>query len=85
MKDPREFKVDSDVPVPDSRYREYRRYPWRSMKKGDSFFVPAGDRGAGGTQSGILQTARVGRHPFKITTRCVRESGVDGVRVWRIT
>jgi hypothetical protein len=69
-----EFKIESDVPVPDERRRF--KYPWSEMKVGDSFFVENGSQN-------VLSTAgrQYGRfHGGKFSTR---KEG-NGVRVWRI-
>ena len=66
------IKIDQNVPIP---ARENRKYPFKQMEIGESFFVP-------GKISSDLSTAIY--RPKKFTFRTTIESGVKGVRVWRI-
>lgn len=67
------YKIEKGVTVPEGKER---KYPFRAMEVGDSFFVPGGDRnrvGSSATMAG-KRTAR------KFMLRCVD----GGVRVWRV-
>lgn len=78
------FKVDKDVPIPESRGRRWGTsiYPFRDMEVGDSFFVP--------TESG--QEVVMGKRIASAgTNRALRKDGIfftvrkveGGVRCWR--
>lgn len=66
--------VECDVQLPQFRRR---RYPWSSLRPGDSFFVP------GKTTTDIAGSVSYARWKtgFHFTTRSER----DGVRVWRVS
>lgn len=68
-------KIDKGVPVP-APYNA--KYPWKSLKINDSFFIPQAQR----TQSNLHAAALQSK--IKVKTRTVTENGVKGVRVWRI-
>lgn len=85
------YRIDDDIPMPRHRRRGTAdtRFPWESMKPGQSFFVP---NDADGEQ---LTTARMVRRmgnrahnagqrlDRKFRVRPWREKDVDGVRIWR--
>lgn len=70
------YEISSDVPLPITLRRT--RWPWASMKVGDSFLVQdIGDRGSIASAASYYGK----RHPgFKVTIRKVE----GGLRVWRI-
>lgn len=74
-----EIKIDKGVPVPGRRHEILRRYPWRSMAIGDSFFVPNCPDTVRKGFSAAASAANI-----KIMSRTVRENDVSGIRVWRI-
>ncbi len=74
------FQIDKNIPIPaESLKGGVGKYPWYGMEKGDSFFVPR-------TQFKV-ETYRPSPPPkanIKIKTQKCCESGVWGVRIWRI-
>ncbi len=72
------IKVESGVPLPDPNGRK-SKYPWDSMKEGDSFFVPCADGDRVRMQNALASVSRQHR-PHKFTARQVD----GGIRVWRI-
>lgn len=78
-----DFAIDHGVPIPPHPPRADRvaqsRYPWRSMKPGDSFFVPTGEGYPG---RAALQTAASHQRKRRGWTCTVREVP-GGCRVWR--
>lgn len=73
-----EIKIDHGIKPPTMKARG--KYPWREMKKGDSFFSEAPFMG------GVAQAAslRLG-NGCKFITKRVIENGVKGTRVWRVS
>ena len=72
------IEVDKNIPVPKPRGKG--RYPLRTMKVGESFFVPADDQQWTQNRLSSIAWAIKGK---KYRTKRVTEKGVDGVRVWR--
>lgn len=75
-----EIKINKNVEMPSGRGGRKAKYPWRKMKKGDSFFTDA--QFMGGVASGAAE--RLG-NGCKFTTRRVTEKGKKGTRVWRVS
>ena len=73
-----EYHVEPGIPMPDPP--GVARYPWGQMEVGESFFVP-GRHSANMASTASAAGARLGR-TFRVRT--VVESGVKGVRVWRV-
>jgi hypothetical protein len=73
------LKVEKGVPLPPPVWRKSRIYPFDSMKVGDSFFVPGGDRQS---YSKAISAAHYygKKHDMKFRIRGVE----GGCRVWRI-
>lgn len=73
-----DIKIDHNVKIPTTTLRG--KYPWREMKKGDSFFSEKKHL------SGISAAAalRIG-NGCKFVTKSVTESGKNGTRVWRVS
>ena len=69
------YQIDKGVPTPGKEIK----YPFARMDVGDSFFIPGGNSSSRG---GIYQSAR--NAGVKVSMRQVEESGVKGVRVWRV-
>lgn len=68
-------KIEKGYPIPIAR-----RYPFKHMQVGDSFFVP---REPNRVSAAAACWSR--RHAgFKFRTLKVREDGVCGTRCWRI-
>ena len=65
------MEVQKDVPIPEAR----KRYPYRDMDIGDSFFVDAG-----GIQNVCNQNYRMGK---KLGMSFIARKENGGVRVWR--
>ena len=76
-----EIKIETGIPIP--KQKGTSKYPFQSMKIGDSFFVPNIHVSA---LSGSMINARnsMNAPKAKWITRTVTENGVKGVRVWRI-
>ena len=66
-----DIKIQKGVPIPPVR----RKYPFREMQVGDSFFVAGGKPSVAGAISSATKTGR-GRF------RTAKEKG--GLRVWRV-
>lgn len=65
--------LDKDVPLPEAR----KRYPYREMEVGDSFFVEGG-----GIQNICNQNYRTGK---KLGKSFIARKEDNGVRVWRVS
>ena len=63
--------LDKDVPLPEAR----KRYPYKEMEIGDSFFVEGG-----GIQNICNQNYRTGK---KLGRSFIARKEEGGVRVWR--
>ena len=79
-----EFKIEKNIPVPNERCSGKVTTQWRTLKVGESFFIPCKTTAERGYYaSRVLQAARTGwgrNFKGKLTTRAYP----DGVRVWRI-
>jgi hypothetical protein len=74
------FKIEKNIPVPANRNRGTSIYPFKEMKKGDSFFIPVkGEKEQQNRRKAV--TASAYKHKVKITARVVD----NGVRVWRVS
>jgi len=75
------YLIEPKVAMP-PRARDGGKFPWRGMKVGDSFFVPAADAGPDGKV--LYQSAanfrRYRKSEFKASIRKVK----GGFRAWRI-
>ena len=65
--------LDKDVPLPESR----KRYQYKDMEVGDSFFVEGG-----GIQNICNQNYRTGK---KLGRSFIARKEDGGVRVWRVS
>lgn len=71
--------IDRGVPLPPPKPLYQRKYPFRDMRVGDSFFAP------GKTRQQLKTSIRYATCECRqFTTRRVTENGVTGLRVWRI-
>lgn len=70
------FKIEDRVPLPLKK----ARYPFKSLKVGQSFFVPGNQRNS--LASSIAYAKK--RTGFSFTSAFREEEGVLGLRVWRI-
>lgn len=71
-----EFKIETGIPAPPP-VQPRRRYPFRDMAVGDSFF-------AANVSIVTVSVATRDHRPKKFTCRTVVENGIKGVRAWRI-
>ena len=70
------MKIDRDIGLPSIRSTRRSKYPWASMKPGDSFFVPHGR---------INNLCKLAARRAKIDGRLYTSRQVEGgVRVWRV-
>lgn len=78
---PGAITIDKGVPMPGTRYASGRPpiYPFKEMNVGDSFFLPGQN-----TYKFSAHSNHARRHGGKFSVRATTESGVKGVRVWRI-
>ena len=79
------FPVQGNIPIPRNRPAasgSRRRYPWRTMKVGDSFFVPCRDGEDPGKLQESIAATGVGAGK-RLGTRYTTRREDDGVRVWR--
>ena len=82
--------IDHAIPMPPRAYGGSRgggrptKYPWASMKIGDSFAVPFrdGDTAAKAMRRVCVQAAKR-RHGFSFAQRALIENGQRVVRTWR--
>lgn len=77
------IKIDSGIPIPpkcptNGRWHRESKYPFAKLEVGQSFFK------SGKYSGGILSMAKKQAPGYKFTSRKVVESGVAGVRLWRI-
>jgi len=70
------FSIDKGVPLPPKIGRT--KYPFRSMVRGDSFFVPGKFCASVVVQMGKRMNA-------VFAQRKVVENGVSGTRIWRVS
>lgn len=76
------FTIEHDVPVPAARKSGPKsKYPFRQMRKGDSFLVPVNGVAMNVVQSTLHSTAR---RVLPKTAKVVTRRTEDGVRVWRV-
>ena len=73
------IEIDKGVPLPPAQVIFRRKYPLNTMAVGDSFFVPGK---TANDMKGPLHYARCSCRKF--ATRRVIESGITGLRIWRI-
>ena len=66
------MKIDKNIPIPEDR----KRYPWKEMEVGDSFFIEGKEASQIG---GIANFANRTYKPKHFITRTVK----GGVRIWR--
>ena len=73
------FKIEKGITKPERSRGPGREaiYPWRSMKVGDSFFVPIGETYKGIRGAASSATQRLA--PKRFSARKVE----GGIRVWR--
>lgn len=73
------FEIEKGIKIPEDGNRRNRKYPFREMDVGDSFFVPCTDEEYRKIQSTIKSATRK-ITPNDFTVRKVE----NGVRCWRI-
>lgn len=73
-------KIEAGIPIP-LRLPPNCRYPFASLRHGDSFFEVKGVM----SRVGAAAAQYAKKHPaFKFKCRSLKEDGVKGVRVWRV-
>jgi len=71
------YQVDTGVKIPASKYGTGTgKYPWHQLNSGDSFFVPEHEL--------ANPKSRPATPLFKTSSRVCVESGIKGIRVWKI-
>lgn len=84
------YILEEGIPIPPKMgLARYSKYPFKGMKVGSSFFVPAGpEESTESTYHRVMTAANNFTQRFeyrwKFTTRRCVESDVSGVRIWRI-
>lgn len=79
-----EYKIEKNVPMPEIHSGKgiFRKYPFRDMKVGDSFFVPKTALSDGSNSVRYAASYFKIRHPgYDFTVRKVENP--DGWRIWR--
>lgn len=76
-----QFPIESGVPIPHAG-RGRRRYPIKALKIGDSFFVPADERGAAYVASRLSHVAWTAK--MRTGAQFTVRQFSDGARLWRI-
>lgn len=71
------YKIDENVELPPKKSELRRRYPFKEMKVGDSFFISCDDTHR---QQRRVHAAARGHKDKRFVTR----QSSDGVRVWRV-
>lgn len=71
--------IDRGIPLPSEPPKNARKYPFRDLELGDSFFAPCKTREQ--LKSLISRSSCSCR---RFVTRSVVEDGVKGLRVWRV-
>ena len=71
--------MEKNIPIP--AVAGAKKYPFRKMKVGESFFV-AGDEGKNMRVAARMHSMRNG--DYKFSGRAVTEDGVEGHRLWRV-
>lgn len=74
--------VDTDVPIPSGSER--KRYPFRTMEAGHSFFIAA-DKLPDAHRLRSAASHYGKRKGWAFTIRKVVENDVDGYRCWRVS
>ena len=70
------IKIDKNIPYDCS----CRRYPWKDMEIGDSFFIGGENRNR--INAAIAYANK--KFAMKFSSRSRVEEGASGIRVWRI-
>ena len=80
------YSIDNGLPIPKDEVFGNRKYPWKDMVPGDSFFVECRKNEDKNKARNRLLGATNNRrqHSEKYAVRIVTEDGVEGVRVWRV-
>lgn len=75
-------RIETGIPIPPARLSPRKgksKYPFLSMKVGDTFFMP-GVMAASVQSMARRATIHLG---WRFTTRAVTEGGKNGARCWR--
>ncbi len=71
--------IDSKVPIPAPKVGPLAKYPFKTLKVKDSFFVPDANRSLQ-----VYAFNRAKQLGMQIATRTVVENEVKGLRIWRV-
>jgi len=74
------FEIEKDIPLPELA-APYTKYPFRTMKPGDSFLVPCSQDKIKSQKSSIYMSAR---RVFGAVKHVVIRPVEGGIRVWRV-
>jgi hypothetical protein len=77
------FKIERGVPPPKNPGRAGYKYPFPTMKVGESFVIPCTDDTAHRKQINVMASTR-SHKPSKFRSAIERNSKGTHVRVWRI-
>jgi hypothetical protein len=75
------YEIQRDKELP-KQGRGDRKYPWKEMQVGDSFFVPEGDIRRLASAASNASRFMMGAIGKKFVCRTVTEEGIKGVRVF---
>lgn len=82
-----EFKTFKNIPVPEGRGSRESKYPWDSLGKGESFFVPDAKPETFNTATSTRnkrEKANNGDKAKRFISRKFVHEGTTGVMVWRV-
>jgi len=77
------FKIDRNIPIPTARRGTYAKYPFKTMKVGESFAIPCTDDTVHRVQINAMAATR-NHKPRKFRSAVEREGKSTYVRVWRL-
>jgi len=77
------FKIERGIPFPANPRREGYKYPFTTMKVGESFTIPCTDDTVHRKQINVMASTR-NHKPKKFRSAVEREGKTTRVRVWRI-
>ncbi len=77
-----DFKIERSIPVPHKARDGRHKYPFATMKVGDSFAVPCTDDTVHRVQINAMASTR-GHKPKRFTSRVERNGKAVSIRIWR--
>lgn len=75
------YQIDAKVPAPNAHGKGRSLYPFKTMKVGDSFFVPNTDKPKSAIVCACNDQRKTRR---KYQSAQVTENRIEGVRIWRM-